>query len=77
MTMTKTERFDEEMKMTSVNCFRDVKQNRNKEGCSKELGLLHIIITRTLTAHNICLTHITTSFLIYAYALGCVLYIKV
>ena len=43
----------------------------------KELGFFHTIIAQTLTAHNICLTHITPSILIYANALGYVLSIRV
>ena len=37
---------------------------------SKELGSFHIIFALTLTAHNICLTHIKPSILISANALG-------
>ena len=43
----------------------------------KELGSFHIIFALTLTAHNICLTHITPSILISASALGYILSIKV
>ena len=44
---------------------------------TKELGFFHTIFAQTLTAHNICLTHITSSILIYANALGYVLSIRV
>ena len=43
----------------------------------KELGCFHIIFALTLTAHNICLTHIKLSILISANALGYILSIKV
>ena len=38
--------------------------------CKKELGSFHIIFAQNLTVHNICLTHIRPSMLIYDYALG-------
>ena len=44
---------------------------------NKELGCFYIIFALTLTAHNICLTHITPSILISANALGYILSIKV
>ena len=43
----------------------------------KELGCFNIIFAQTLTAHNICLTHITPTILIYANALGYIPSIKV
>ena len=43
----------------------------------KELGFFHMIFAQTLTAHKICLTHITPSIVIYANALGYLLSIKV
>ena len=44
---------------------------------AKELGCFYIIFALTLTAHNICLTHIMPSILIFANALGYILSIKV
>ena len=44
---------------------------------TKELGYFNIIFAQTLTANNICLTHIRPSILIYANALGYALTIRV
>ena len=43
----------------------------------KGTRFFHIMFTQTYTAHNICLTHIRPSILIYANALGYVLSIGV
>ena len=67
------------MSISLVQKFMDRSFCENHENWypTKELGFFHTIFAQTLTAHNICLTHITPSILIYANALGYVLSIRV